>query len=121
MRKCVFASSYNYNARRFTKNDWYAWGGAEEFDDGSDPYIAELVLDDGTVLDILSTVNGIEIDVIDEYDMDYSFGDCVSGDCHRTPAQALLELHRVCKLISDKFDTFYDLKRHLKAIGFEQY
>lgn len=27
--------------RRFTKEDWYGWAGAERFEDGSEPFIGE--------------------------------------------------------------------------------
>lgn len=42
--------------RRFNKNDWYTFAGAEKFEDGTDPFIAE-----SDSFTIIGDPNGIEI------------------------------------------------------------
>ena len=59
--------------RRFKKEDWYAFAGAEKFSNGSEPFIYEVELNDGAVgVTIIADANGIEI---------YMSGDPDNDDC----------------------------------------
>lgn len=50
--------------KRFTKQDWYAFSGAEKFEDGTDPLTAE-----NEHFKIIADVQGIEIYVEDSDDI----------------------------------------------------
>lgn len=48
--------------RRFTKEDWYEWAGAEKFREGKDPFIYNRELDGEDIsLTIIADKNGIAI------------------------------------------------------------
>lgn len=48
--------------RRFTKSDWHQWAGAEEFKNGSDPFIFESERN-GVELTVIGDVRGIEVEM----------------------------------------------------------
>ena len=53
--------------RRFTKEDWYGWAGAENFKSGSEPFIYELELNDGAVeLTAIADKNGLQVSLFCE-------------------------------------------------------
>ena len=52
----------NETIRRFTKGDWHQWAEAEEFKNGSDPFIFESERN-GVELTIIGDVRGIEIEM----------------------------------------------------------
>lgn len=50
--------------RRFTKEDWYGWAGAEKFENGSEPFIYERDMNDGFVeVTIIADKNGICVNI----------------------------------------------------------
>ena len=50
--------------RRFTKEDWYGYGGAEKFSNDTEPFIYERVLNDGAVeMVIIVDATGIEVNM----------------------------------------------------------
>lgn len=52
--------------RRFTKTDWYTWGGATKFNERQDPFIYERELNEGLVgLTIIADKTGISVYISD--------------------------------------------------------
>lgn len=57
--------------KRFIKEDWYGYAGAEKFTDGTDPFIYHNDMNDGQVLvTIIADTNGIEIYFTSNVDCD---------------------------------------------------
>ncbi len=52
----------NNMIRRFTKEDWFGWAGAEKFKSGSEPWIYERTIEENRVeLTIIADRNGAQI------------------------------------------------------------
>ena len=50
--------------RRFEKEDWYGYAGAEVFKDKTSPFISNIKMNDGAVdVMVVADANGLEIDV----------------------------------------------------------
>ena len=55
--------------RRFTKEDWYGWGGATQFKNGQEPFIYEQKLNNGDVdMTVIVDAAGVSISMLCEYD-----------------------------------------------------
>lgn len=53
--------------RRFTKSDWYGWGGCEKFSDGTEPLINNtIILLDGDEVQVVIDKTGIGIYLLDD-------------------------------------------------------
>jgi len=58
-------------ARRFTKEDWEGYAGAEKFPDGSEPFFTQRVNKSGSTVDMIATSEGVDayiFEIIGEQD-----------------------------------------------------
>lgn len=86
--------------RRFTKVDWYAWGGATKFNEKQDPFIYERELNGGLVgLTIIADKTGISIFISDNENDDYDI--YYYKDVEYTSIRAEGELKHLIKYIEN--------------------
>ena len=87
--------------RRFTKEDWYAWAGCMKFHNGSDPFIYEDTLNDGSVeIVVIADADGIEIYMNEgEFDIEDSTSWYVEKSL--TPIRAEGEIRAIVKEIQE--------------------
>ena len=57
------------NIKRFSKNDWYQYGGAERFKDGSEPFIFSTERN-GVCIDLIGDARGVELNIYGNRDQD---------------------------------------------------
>lgn len=111
--------------RRFTNNDWCGWGGAERFENGSEPFIYEGNMNGGFVeLSIIADKNGICI-VITSEDGDNITMDTWEKEMKLSALRAAGELKHIVDCVN-AFDSApelaYALDHNGKGLeGFEYY
>ena len=115
--------------RRFTNTDWYGYAGAEKFDNGSQPFIAEVYLTGGEAY-IVADANGIGVDFYSgEEEVDGPVTFVKESNPKGLPESSLVaeaELRALLKAIESK-ETIFDLVYSLlhpddEAFkGFERY
>lgn len=94
----------NKDYRRFTKTDWYAYAGAEQFKDGTDPFIYEQGLDNTNMV-IIATAEGIELQFsVENSDQLYVWTKIQT----MLPLEAEGELRALIKILKN-FEEFPDL------------
>lgn len=89
----------NTEIRRFTKNDWYGWAGAEFFSDKSEPFIYEKTMNDGAVeLTVIADPWGLSINLSADGDPDImTWGKVLD----LTPIRAEGELRALVKVLDN--------------------